>query len=143
MAEQPAVQSALMTVLLRQRDFDGANAQWAQMNKVLPRHPQTLFFEAVLADQRGDAKRTREITQLLLRGGPDNPRLLMLAGDAELTLGAPALAEDYLAKAVQLAPKAALPRRLLAQAQFAGARPTAPWSRSGHCWSPTRPTPMS
>jgi cellulose synthase operon protein C len=118
MPEQPAVQSALMTVLLRQRDFDAANAQWAQMNKVLPHHPQTLFFEAVLADQRGDAKRTREITQLLLRGGPDNPRLLMLAGDAELKLGELALAQDYLAKAVQLVPKAALPRRLLAQAQL-------------------------
>lgn len=113
-----AAQVALITLHLGKGDAAAAGAQWAALQKVAPKHPQTLFFEAVLAEQKGDYKRTRELTQLLLRGAPNNPQLLLLAGQAELKLNAMAQAELHFAKAVQVLPKAPAPRRQLAQVQL-------------------------
>ena len=110
-----APHAAIITLHLAKADFAAANLQWAALQKAAPKHPQTLFFEAVLAEQKGDYKRTRELTQLLLRGAPDSPQLLMLAGQAELKLNSLAQAEAMFAKVVQLLPKAPAPRRQLAQ----------------------------
>lgn len=117
-AKQLGAHLAIINALLARRDLDGAAKQWAALDKVAHNQPQTLFYEAVLADSRGEHKRVREITQQLLRGAPENPRVLLLAGQAELKLGATAQAEALLGKAVQLYPKAAAPRRLLASAQL-------------------------
>lgn len=105
---------ALLSLLISQRQFDAANTQWIEMKKALPLHAQTLSFEGMLALQRGDAARAREVAQLLLAAAPDNPRVLMMAGQAEHLLGAMQQAEATLAKVVQLTPEAAAPRRLLA-----------------------------
>lgn len=113
-----AAHVAILNALLARRDVDGAAQQWAALDKVASRQPQTLFYEAVLADLRGDSKRARELTQQLLRGAPESPRLLLLAGQTELKLGAVAQAEALLGKAVALSPKAGAPRRLLATAQL-------------------------
>nr|WP_316638899.1 XrtA/PEP-CTERM system TPR-repeat protein PrsT [uncultured Roseateles sp.] len=107
--------AALLSLLLDQRDFDGADRQFAELKKALPQHPQTQYFEALQALRKGDAKRTREITEMLLRGSPQSPRLLMLAGQAEIKLDAMPQAEALLIKAVQAAPQAMPPRNLLAQ----------------------------
>ncbi|MDT7837715.1 XrtA/PEP-CTERM system TPR-repeat protein PrsT [Aquabacterium sp. OR-4] len=107
---------AVINALLARRDLAGATQQWAALDKVAHNQPQTLFYEAVLADSRGEHKRVREITQQLLRGAPENPRVLLLAGQAELKLGATAQAEALLGKAVQLYPRSPAPRRLLATA---------------------------
>lgn len=110
--------NAIIMIQLAKPDLDAATAQLAALQKVAAKHPQTLFLEAVLADQRGEHKRVRELTQLLLRGSPANPPLLLLAGQAELKLDALAQAEAYFVKAVQLVPKAAAPRLQLAQVQL-------------------------
>lgn len=109
---------AIINTLVLKRDTDGASQQWAALDKVAHNQPQTLYYEAVLADMKGDSKRAREISQQLLRGAPNNPRVLLLAGQTELKLGAPAQAEALLGKAVGLTPKAVVPRRLLATAQL-------------------------
>jgi putative PEP-CTERM system TPR-repeat lipoprotein len=111
---------ALIKLALARGDAAAANTQWAALQKVAPRHPQTMFFEAVLAEQKGDYKRTRELTQQLLRGAPNDPQVLMLAGQAELKLNSLTQAEAHFAKAMQVAPKAPLPRRQLAQVQLRG-----------------------
>jgi putative PEP-CTERM system TPR-repeat lipoprotein len=111
---------ALIKLDLARGDAAAANAQWTALQKVAPRHPQTLFLEAVLGEQKGDYKRTRELTQLLLRSAPNDPQVLMLAGQAELKLNSLTQAEAHLAKAVQVVPKAPLPRRQLAQVQLRG-----------------------
>ena len=113
----PAHTASIM-IQLGKPDLDAAAAQLAALQKVAPKQPQTLFMEALLADQRGEHKRVRELTQLLLRGSPANPPLLMLAGQAEFKLDALAQAEALFAKAMQLAPKAAPPRLQLAQVQM-------------------------
>lgn len=110
------VQASVITALIDQQDFDAANRQWAEFKKALPRHPQTAYFEAVLALQRGESARARDIAQQLLQATPNSPRVLLLAGQAALQLGLLPQAEQHLSKVVQLTPKAALPRRLLAKA---------------------------
>ncbi len=120
MPDAVGVHGALITSLLAKPDVAAAEAQFAQMKKAAPRHPQTLYFEALLAGQRGDAKLAREILQQLLRGAPDNLRVLLLAGHTELKLGAVAQAESHFAHAVQVAPKAPGVRRVLAEVQLRG-----------------------
>jgi putative PEP-CTERM system TPR-repeat lipoprotein len=110
--------SALILLQMAKPDVPAANQQFALLQKAAPKHPQTLLLEAMLADQRGDDKRARELTQLLLRGAPDNLQVLMLAGQTEMKLNALSQAETLFAKAVQVAPKAAAPRRQLAQLQL-------------------------
>lgn len=111
---------AIMNLLMRLGDNDGVVKQWEALKQVAPQNRQTLTYEAVIADQKGDFKRVRELTQMLLRGAPNDARVLLLAGRAESRLNAPEQAEMHLAKAMQLMPNAALPRRLLAQVQVAG-----------------------
>ncbi|HEX2009520.1 MAG TPA: XrtA/PEP-CTERM system TPR-repeat protein PrsT, partial [Roseateles sp.] len=107
---------ALMRLLIGQPDLAAAAKQLDLMKKVLPQNPQTLYFDALLAFLNGDAKRTREITQQLLSGSPNDPRVLLLAGQAELRLNSLIQAEALLGKAVSAAPKAPEPRLQLAQA---------------------------
>jgi len=121
--DQAGVHSAVLTLLIAQKDTDGATKALEAMRKALPKHPQTLFFDAALAEGRGDYARTRELTQQLLRGAPDNPRVLVLAGQAELKLNSLAQAETLFAKAVQVAPKFPVARRLLAQVQLRNNQP--------------------
>ena len=118
MPSSVSAHSAILGLQIGRGDFAAAATQWSAMQKTLPQHPQTLFFEAVLAEQKGDFKRARELSQILLRASPDNPRTLMLAGQVELKLGNLAQAEAHLAKAAQLLPKATMPRRRLAQVQL-------------------------
>ena len=109
------VHAAVLSMQLADRDFEAAAAQWAQMKRALPQHAQTLFFEAALALHKGDAKRAREITQAMLRTAPHSPRLLLLAGQAEMQLQSWTQAEALLGRAVQGAPDAPTPRRMLAE----------------------------
>lgn len=109
---------AMIKLELARGDATAANAQWTALQKVAPRHPQTMFFDAVLAEQKGDYKRTRELAQQLLRSAPNDPQVLLLAGQAELKLNALTQAEAHFAKAMQVVPKAPLPRRQVAQVQL-------------------------
>jgi putative PEP-CTERM system TPR-repeat lipoprotein len=107
--------AALLTLHVARRDFASAGQQWAELKKVRPNHAQTRFFDAVLALQRGDAQRARELCQGLLRVAPDNTALLSLAAEAELKLRSYATAESLASKAVRLQPKDTSLRRLLAE----------------------------
>ncbi|MEK8026467.1 XrtA/PEP-CTERM system TPR-repeat protein PrsT [Pseudaquabacterium rugosum] len=121
LAEQPdliAVHGAIITTLSGTQRLDEADKAVAAMVKALPKHPETAFFQAVLAESRGDHAKARELTQSLLRLAPENPRILLLAGQAQLALRESAQAEAHFAKAVQVAPKLAAARLMLAQAQL-------------------------
>ena len=112
--------AALISLQLAGGDVAGATTQWKALQKVAPRHPQTLFFDAVLSEQRGDHKHAREVTQALLRTTPNNLPVLMVAGRVELNLNALAQAEAHFGKAVQVAPAAPAPRLQLAQVLLRG-----------------------
>ena len=110
-----AAHNAIILMHLAKPDVAAATQQFALMQKAAPKHSLTVFLEALLAEQKGDLKRARELTQLLLRVTPNNPQLLMLAGQVELRLDATAQARELFGKAAQLVPKAAAPRYQLAQ----------------------------
>jgi cellulose synthase operon protein C len=114
---------AWLTMLVDRQDFDAAGKRFAPMKAAAPRHPDTLYFEAILALQKGQPQRVREITDALLRGPKQDPRVLMLAGQAEIQLQSSAKAEAMLSKAMKLAPGAVPPRRMLAQLYLANGQP--------------------
>lgn len=93
-----------------------ARDQFAAMRKAVPRHPQTLFFDAYLNFEAGEYARARPIFQTLLKATPDNLVVLQWAGANELGLHSPVTAEAMLAKVVKLSREAPLAHRLLAQA---------------------------
>lgn len=111
--------AALVALHLDQRDAVAARAQLAAMQKLLPRHPQTLLFEGQIALLDGDLPRARELFQMLLRVMPEHGVLLQSAGAVELRLNAPVQAEVLLSKAVQVMPDSVPARRLLAQSYLA------------------------
>lgn len=110
-----AAHAAVIGLHLAAGDVAAATTQWQALQKAAPQSAQTLFYEAVLASQKGEHKRTRELTQTLLRNAPNNLQVLLLAAQAEMQLNGLAQAETHLGKAVQLAPQAPGPRRQLAQ----------------------------
>ena len=118
-----AAHNAIVMAALAKPDLAAANQQFALMQKAAPKHPLTVFLDAVLTEQRGDFVRARELTQLLLRGAPNSPQTLMLAGQVELKLNALTQAESMFTKAMLLVPKAAAPRYQLAQVQMRSGQP--------------------
>lgn len=107
--------AALLNLLLLKREFGMADTVLAAMRKAAPKQALVTYFDAVLALQQGNAKRSLELSQQLLRGASDNAAVLMLAARAELQLNALEQAEADAAKAVQAAPSASLPRHLHAE----------------------------
>ncbi len=107
--------TSTISILTEQNKNDEARAQFDKLKKVLPNHPETLFFEAQFAFAAKDFKGTREITDRLLKGMPDNPRVLELAGAADYRLKRYTEAEASLGRALKAAPGLVLSRHLLAQ----------------------------
>ena len=107
--------TSIITILTEQNKIDEAKAQFDQLKKVMPNHPDTLFFEAQFAYANKDYKATREITDRLLKGMPDHPRVLELAGAADYRQRRYTEAETFLARALKNAPGMLMSRQLLAQ----------------------------
>lgn len=112
------VHASVVALLLAQGDLAGARQQQAALQALAPRHPGTRLMAAHLAYADGEHDRARDAYLGLLRERPDDPALLLAAGENELQAGAALQAEAYLAKALALAPQHGLMRRLLAQAQL-------------------------
>ena len=113
-----AAHGALIAMHLASRDLAAARLQLMALQKVLPKHPQTLLYEGQLAFADGQLALARDRFQTLLRGMPDNLGLLQSAAAVDLQMKAPAQAEALLQKGLQLAPESAATRRLLARAQL-------------------------
>lgn len=109
----PAHAGAL-NVLLANGDVDGARTQLDALQKVLPKHPQTLFYSANVAMLAKDVDKAKETVDQLLRVAPDNPRSLQLAGAIEFERKSWLQAETHLVKALQLNPNLDVARRMLA-----------------------------
>jgi len=116
--DQLYAHSALVALHLAQGDLASAKTQFAALQKLAPKHPNTAMFDAHLAYAEGKHTRAREILQALLKALPENVNVLLSAGENEMKLGAVLQAEAQFAKASALAPRNALARRLLAQAQI-------------------------
>ena len=119
----PSAHAGAMTMLLAMRDADGAKAQLTELTKVLPGHPQTLYFEASVALLARELDKAQDLVSQLVRVAADNPRVLQLAGAVAYERGEMMQAESHLTRALQLAPGQDAARRLLALAHLRSAQP--------------------
>lgn len=113
----------IVEILLAKKDTDGAKTQVAAMKKALPNHPQSLYYEGVLAYLDKDYRRTRDLAARLVQAAPTNPLALQLAGSAEFQLRNFHQAETYLTKAVGQGLRLNLARLMLAQIQMRNGQP--------------------
>ncbi len=89
----------------------------------MPNHPQTIYFDGVLAYMNKDFATARERSSKLVQLAPNNALALQLAGTAEFHLRNFHQAETYLSKALQQAPSLGLARMMLAQIQLRTGQP--------------------
>ena len=114
----------IASILIQQGKTQEASAQLEEMKKVAPKHPQTLYLQALLAFREKNYVAAREAIQLQLRAMPDNVAGLVLAGSIEYHLGAYAQAEAALQKALSQAPKQRLARMMLINTYLRNRQPT-------------------
>lgn len=122
--ESMGAHTSLIAMLAQAGKLDQSKAQFAELKKALPNHPETVFYEAQVAFSNQDYKLTRELTDRLLRVMPENPRVLELSGAAEYRLGQFSSAETFLAKALVNAPTQVMSRQLLAQTYLRSGQPS-------------------
>lgn len=116
--------AAVITLLLRQGKLDQAKTQLAALKKAAPQHPETVFFEAQIAFMAKDYKRSRELTDAILKSLPENLPALQLAGAAELSQGRDTQAQFFLGKVLKAAPGQLESRHMLAQSFTRSGQPS-------------------
>jgi putative PEP-CTERM system TPR-repeat lipoprotein len=112
-----------IAILLEQNKNDDAKLLLSKLKASAPNHPETVFFEAQYALGNKDYKRSRELTNQLLKVMPENARVLELSGLAEYHQGRHVEAEAFLSKALKAAPGLLDVRRLLAQTYLKSMQP--------------------
>lgn len=115
--------AALIGQSLAAGDLPAAKGQLAKLREVLPQHPQTMFSDTLVAYAEQDYKRAQVSVQQVMRVLPDNVMVLELAGVIEGRLGALALAESLLSKALTLNPNLVTVRLNLAHVYVAIEQP--------------------
>ena len=118
-----AAHTAIISVLFGKNDIAAGQTQLDEMRKIFPNHPQTKYFDALLALRRHDLGKARQLAQELLRSAPDYSRALHLAGSVEYELGSFGQAEKYLSQTLQRAPNDRTARRLLAHTYLRSGQP--------------------
>lgn len=115
--------AAVVDILLQQLKVAEARAEFEPLQKLGPRHDETLYLQARLAFEAKDFKTSVEISEQLLARSPNSVRLLALAGAAEYQLRHHALAEGFLTRALRQAPDLLPVRLLLARTHLRAAQP--------------------
>lgn len=115
--------TALIAMLAADGKLSESKAQFDKLKAVLPTHPETMYYEAQIAFSNKEYKRTREITDELLKGMPNNTRVLELAGAAEYRMEQFLPAESFLSRAIKANPNALLSRQMLAQVHLRNGQP--------------------
>lgn len=118
-----AAHAGLLNFWLDKGDLPLATEQLAALKKVLPGHPQAVYFDALLSFRKREFQPARELSQQLLKLAPENPLALQLAGAVEFELKSYVQAEEFLAKSLKLAPNLSLARRMLTQVYLLTGRP--------------------
>ena len=104
---------ALIIMALDKADKVEARKQFDALKKIAAQDPNTGFLDARILLLEGSLKEAREQILQLLKVAPDNSRILELAGVIEFRMKGYRQAENYLAKALQIAPDLPEGRRLL------------------------------
>lgn len=118
-----AALAAVVDTLLQHGQDAAARTEFEKLKKLKPQHPSTLYLEAQFAFADKDYKASREITDRMLAVMPNNLRVLMLAGAAEISLQHYTLAEGLLGRALKQSPNLVATRHLLAQSYLRAGLP--------------------
>lgn len=103
---------ALIQTLVSAGDLDAAASQ-LEVARKMSNDLRVPYFDSLIAYGRKDLPKAREFAHRILKAAPDNVPTLVLAGSIELSAGQAASAEPHLKRAVALAPRDAVARRLL------------------------------
>jgi putative PEP-CTERM system TPR-repeat lipoprotein len=114
----------IASLLIQQGKTREASMQIEEMKKLAPKHPQTLYLQAVLALREKNYVAAREAIQRQLQAQPDNLPGLVLDANIAFQLGAYAQAETSLLKALQQAPKERFARTILVNTYLRSRQPT-------------------
>jgi putative PEP-CTERM system TPR-repeat lipoprotein len=104
----------LTGALIAAGELDKASAQVDAIRKVSKQDQRAYYFEALIASNRGELPAARQAIQQVLKTSPRYLAALVLAGEIEYRAKAYNQAEDYLRRALNIAPGLAYPERLLA-----------------------------
>lgn len=105
--------SAIVMLLLREKNTTAAEKQLNAMKQIAPKHPQVLYLQALLAYQQQDFTAARDAIQQQLKMAPDNLQGLLLAGAIAYELQSYAQSETHLQKVLRRAPDHRFARRML------------------------------
>jgi putative PEP-CTERM system TPR-repeat lipoprotein len=103
----------IATMQIQQGNTKDATVHVDAMKKIAPKHPDTLYLQALLAFREKNYVAAREAIQLQLSAAPDNLPGLTLDGSIEYQLGSYAQAEASLQKALRKSPKQRAARLML------------------------------
>jgi putative PEP-CTERM system TPR-repeat lipoprotein len=73
----------LVSLLVQDGKIEEANKQFAAMKKVAPKHPTTLFLQAMLAYQESNFVAARDAVQLHLKAAPNSLQGLLLSAQID------------------------------------------------------------
>ena len=113
----------LISLLIFDRQLDAANEQIVAARKVRGGDLRLVYFDALVAYEKKDLAKARELSHQLLKRAPDHVPSLVLAGGVELQDGKLTMAESYLQKAVLLAPQHQGARKLLVRTYMGSNQP--------------------
>lgn len=114
---------ALVSALLQKRDLVRAAEHLEASRKLGVTVPAMQYLEATLALMQGKTTEARNLAQSVLKANPEHVPSLILAGSVELRSGSLGFAEEYLRKALLLAPDNITARRLLVGSYSRGGQP--------------------
>ncbi len=115
--------TSLVGLLGEQGRHEEAAKALAELKKVAPSHPDTLYLEARAAYRTKDFRSAADLAARLVKGMPDNPIALEMAGAAAYQLKGYQQAETQLSRALKLAPDRLLARQVLAQTYLRTGQP--------------------
>ena len=118
-----AAQAEIVTILFSQGKAEEARQAFEELKRMAPAHPETVFFDAQFAYVDGQYRRSRELSDALLKVVPDHVRALELAAAAEFRLGNDEQVQAFIARALKVQPGLRLSRQILARSFLRAGEP--------------------
>lgn len=110
---------ALVSLLLQQNRFDDAELRLADMSKIGPAHPSTLYLQSFIDFRKDNVTEARDGVEEVLRLVPGHLPASLLAGSIYLRLNDHVRAQAHLDAVLARVPGQPLARRLLAASMLA------------------------
>ena len=115
--------AAIIMTYLGQQKTELAAKQFEAMAKAAPKHPQTIYMQALLAYTKKDFQAAKTAAETLLKMQPNGPLALQMAGMVAYENGSDLQAQEYLSKALTAAPGLDFGRRVLVSSYLRSGQP--------------------